>query len=82
MSGLIPAHAGKTVVAGEDVAEAGAHPGSRGENRPFKQPQGRVVGSSPLTRGKHAGHGLGGLVAGLIPAHAGKTALSSSSPTR
>ena len=32
-------------------------------------------GSSPLTRGKHSGPGMGAVVEGLIPAHAGKTCL-------
>ena len=31
------------------------------------------AGSSPLTRGKHSRARLSSLVAGLIPAHAGKT---------
>ena len=71
--GLIPAHAGKTMLVSPSMPHTSAHPRSRGEN-------GRLifwclsqVGSSPLTRGKlHRRGGLEGL-AGLIPAHAGKT---------
>ena len=71
--GLIPAHAGKTH--GFRAASGGpwAHPRSRGENLATTDLTEFQMGSSPLTRGKHAveeGHALGG---GLIPAHAGKT---------
>ena len=52
-----------------------AHPRSRGENSGARSGLIRANGSSPLTRGKrgellYVGHG-----AGLIPAHAGKTAV-------
>ena len=71
--GLIPAHAGKT---GSNPARAGtrrAHPRSRGENLAGAGGLIAVWGSSPLTRGKHLqAHGIDPL-AGLIPAHAGKT---------
>ena len=72
-SGLIPAHAGKTVpTMVTDQAEA-AHPRSRGENAP---PDGIVdpdAGSSPLTRGKRRLPLSTYQACGLIPAHAGKT---------
>ena len=73
MVGLIPAHAGKTRVLGEEPAPVEAHPRSRGEN------DGRLIaplfggGSSPLTRGKRQSGVLHGLFGRLIPAHAGKT---------
>ena len=79
--GLIPAHAGKTQGITARPHFGTAHPRSRGENdsRPnaFMTP----FGSSPLTRGK-----LGVLVSclidpGLIPAHAGKTRPTRSTPT-
>ena len=53
--------------------EVRAHPRSRGENDnqvPSKEVQ---SGSSPLTRGKQQGRRRQRHVAGLIPAHAGKT---------
>ena len=71
--GLIPAHAGKTLVADDMHFSVPAHPRSRGENQAITQPLVFVGGSSPLTRGKHPTLQamLGG--DGLIPAHAGKT---------
>ena len=74
---LIPAHAGKT----EDVARSRprrwAHPRSRGENGLLDDEEVGAEGSSPLTRGKHQAPDLGCERAGLIPAHAGKTAADS-----
>ena len=70
---LIPAHAGKTLAHQVQVLKAQAHPRSRGENKTPQPPGPRWWGSSPLTRGKllqAEGHTL---IAGLIPAHAGKT---------
>ena len=51
----------------------GAHPRSRGENERGQSSFVRVIGSSPLTRGKLDGDAA--LLGGdrLIPAHAGKT---------
>ena len=70
---LIPAHAGKTVWVTPRRPSATAHPRSRGENR-FSPPLWPdVSGSSPLTRGKHAGVRRRPGSRGLIPAHAGKT---------
>ena len=72
---IIPAHAGKTTgVSGTDDGD-GDHPRSRGENPLSSRSTRQNAGSSPLTRGKldkvrgHQGHG------GIIPAHAGKTAV-------
>ena len=70
---LIPAHAGKTVRGARPHSTPEAHPRSRGENILGCQLRIGRPGSSPLTRGKHAGlRGLRGY-RGLIPAHAGKT---------
>ena len=71
--GLIPAHAGKTIVSSSSWAAMPAHPRSRGENLDTSFGGEVVLGSSPLTRGKrlpprHRLH-----ADGLIPAHAGKT---------
>ena len=73
--GLIPTHAGKTVDSWSIAGTRWAHPHSRGENVSVPLIQVATLGSSPLTRGKldkvrgHQGHG------GLIPTHAGKTAI-------
>ena len=74
---LIPAHAGKTVGRTNIHRASRAHPRSRGENGLFLFP-GFVfcfvlLGSSPLTRGKHRGEWTPGYGVRLIPAHAGKT---------
>ena len=77
LDGLIPAHAGKTSneVIGSPVFRA--HPRSRGENCDHEARFHRSLGSSPLTRGKlRLGHD-GRAGRGLIPAHAGKTSMSS-----
>ena len=51
-SGLIPAHAGKTLE-GNPVGWVGeAHPRSRGENTADDALTAQPAGSSPLTRGK------------------------------
>ena len=71
--GLIPAHAGKTFWLGTRLTSNSAHPRSRGENPTRSTARTASTGSSPLTRGKRAVvFPLAGL-AGLIPAHAGKT---------
>ena len=76
--GLIPAHAGKTDLGGGGGHERGAHPRSRGENGVESHTIAHGLGSSPLTRGKHAGGHAAAVGPGLIPAHAGKT---SATPT-
>ena len=50
---LIPAHAGKTVAAVMGSRRDAAHPRSRGENIAASLAAVSMVGSSPLTRGKH-----------------------------
>ena len=71
--GLIPAHAGKTILLTERKVSAWAHPRSRGENLPFPDYECLKYGSSPLTRGKLQPSALLGCCQRLIPAHAGKT---------
>ena len=73
MRRLIPAHAGKTGLQGQDVRSVKAHPRSRGENSRRTRTLSRRSGSSPLTRGKRVAFGQEGGSARLIPAHAGKT---------
>ena len=73
LQGLIPAHAGKTVLLVGGHSPAGAHPRSRGENRSGGRRRRPRWGSSPLTRGKHVEEHRDDIGVGLIPAHAGKT---------
>ena len=79
---LIPAHAGKTFPVSTPFQSGAAHPRSRGENdfRFF----GTLPpnGSSPLTRGKPLVQARRIREEGLIPAHAGKTSVSSFSVCR
>ena len=53
--GLIPAHAGKTSSGTQSLLIVTAHPRSRGENACAPSFNAHSGGSSPLTRGKHAG---------------------------
>ena len=73
VTGIIPAHAGKTAVIASHAVCRGDHPRSRGENRHAHHLDVNGLGSSPLTRGKRncKTYVLG--VRGIIPAHAGKT---------
>ena len=81
---LIPAHAGKTTCLGLRTSATPAHPRSRGENAARRLQGRRPGGSSPLTRGKPRTGFWSGATTGLIPAHAGKTRMrtSSISPSR
>ena len=76
---LIPAHAGKTLGAYIPEAIKAAHPRACGENRPLLAPYVPLGGSSPRMRGKlrELRHRLRDR--GLIPAHAGKTRVTSRS---
>ena len=76
---LIPAHAGKTPAGKAVACPTWAHPRSRGENPRALDRAPDLGGSSPLTRGKRCVCRVDGVVQGLIPAHAGKTGISSSS---
>ena len=80
--GLIPAHAGKTQRIVAPGSREPAHPRSRGENEPAPLRRGIALGSSPLTRGKLKKAKLSGAASQLIPAHAGKTASSTSESVR
>ena len=73
---LIPAHAGKTQSPHWCAGLTKAHPRSRGENYNQQIIIYRELGSSPLTRGKRSKLGQPFTCARLIPAHAGKTPLS------
>ena len=77
LNGLIPAHAGKTKITDAFTAAPPAHPRSRGENVELCVEAEKKAGSSPLTRGKLDNLTIGEVITRLIPAHAGKTSLSS-----
>ena len=71
--GSSPLTRGKPPGGGQPPPRPGAHPRSRGENTCWPSTRSISRGSSPLTRGKlELGH-LADQLAGLIPAHAGKT---------
>ena len=71
--GLIPARAGKTSERSRDRRATGAHPRAGGENIPGERGVVLEGGSSPRGRGKLIGEPVDKLLAGLIPARAGKT---------
>ncbi len=73
LTGLIPAHAGKTALASPRPWRSWAHPRSRGENAREDAGIPWFKGSSPLTRGKLVDAVTTAVENGLIPAHAGKT---------
>ena len=75
-TGLIPAHAGKTVQAENPNSQHRAHPRSRGENGRIMADTTSGAGSSPLTRGKRPLPSREEAGGRLIPAHAGKTSAS------
>ena len=77
--GLIPAHVGKTKRMAAVSQRIRAHPRSRWENTNVYRLNIGCDGSSPLTWGKLAGHHDHHRIAGLIPAHVGKTAASAAS---
>ena len=70
---LIPARAGKTSFMSFPSWVGAAHPRACGENLDLADPASFPLGSSPRVRGKLPHVLRGRLVAGLIPARAGKT---------
>ena len=70
---LIPARAGKTGSGGGSTRRSTAHPRAGGENDQGAPDHGWPVGSSPRGRGKPGSAMRPVMVAGLIPARAGKT---------
>ena len=73
VTGLIPAHAGKTRARTDLPLAPWAHPRACGENRNWSRIISRKSGSSPRMRGKPRETLLHVCGQGLIPAHAGKT---------
>ena len=72
-TGLIPAHAGKTLCLTICYLTRQAHPRACGENVFTKSHAEDQRGSSPRMRGKRSPPRPGWRHRGLIPAHAGKT---------
>ena len=77
---LIPARAGKTVRLPHRRYRRRAHPRACGENTLRTLAQASGPGSSPRVRGKHELARISDALGRLIPARAGKTSSSSSSP--
>ena len=73
--GSSPLTRGKLAPLWVALAAAVAHPRSRGENSKLQAALNEGRGSSPLTRGKLSQTISSAWNAGLIPAHAGKTAV-------
>ena len=78
MLGLIPAHAGSTLTSVIWQEMSRAHPRSRGEHRAKLHDSTKRLGSSPLTRGALCAADALVERPGLIPAHAGSTAQTTS----
>ena len=76
---LIPARAGKTPQSSRAAPLFAAHPRAGGENPGWDAPLGDYRGSSPRGRGKLPDFNCVDGIFGLIPARAGKTAVSSTS---
>ena len=75
---LIPAHAGKTGVGRRINQDAWAHPRACGENETPAGISREISGSSPRMRGKHQRNRRCRRRPRLIPAHAGKTIVTTS----
>ena len=79
---LIPARAGKTSSSRSGRTYRRAHPRAGGENTFFSNVVISPCGSSPRGRGKHCEPVECGVIAGLIPARAGKTRTAEPCRTR
>ena len=79
-NGLIPARAGKTHAKSEDAGKTAAHPRAGGENNVGSFERHSLAGSSPRGRGKLMRRTMRVCAGRLIPARAGKTSRSESSP--
>ena len=72
-SGIIPALAGNTQPEKPVLVQRRDHPRSRGEYKAVRIAGPNPSGSSPLSRGIHAGRRRASAAAGIIPALAGNT---------
>ena len=73
VTGLIPAHTGKTVIGVTAWMTLRAHPRAYGENQGEEYKDICAWGSSPRIRGKLNSAPVQNTPTGLIPAHTGKT---------
>ena len=71
--GIIPAHAGLTLIKRGDLDKMRDHPRACGAHMPFTQDILSAAGSSPRMRGSHGFCDADVRVMGIIPAHAGLT---------
>ena len=71
--GIIPAYAGSTRLIISTFHSSADHPRIRGEHCPASRKRPRSTGSSPHTRGAHAGGVTEYKAGGIIPAYAGST---------
>ena len=70
---IIPAHAGQTAPARDATRRSSDHPRACGANSSGAFSMIRLIGSSPRMRGKRVGSVPVGILARIIPAHAGQT---------
>ena len=71
--GIIPAHAGLTLIKRGDLDKMRDHPRACGAHMPFTQDILSAAGSSPRMRGSLFGSLCKHILKGIIPAHAGLT---------
>ena len=70
---IIPEHAGQTAPARDATSRSSDHPRACGANSSGAFSMIRLIGSSPRMRGKRVGSVPVGILARIIPAHAGQT---------
>ena len=80
ISGITPAHAGKTLLCSSRADTLRDHPRACGENASRPLPERTVSGSPPRMRGKRVCAGIRCRASGITPAHAGKTPSAPSHP--
>ena len=73
VGGIIPAHAGLTLVRWQCQSPTWDHPRACGAHDLYALLDGSVLGSSPRMRGSLSGRAGGSAPEGIIPAHAGLT---------
>ena len=80
--GITPAHAGKTHLSKISCRAPWDHPRACGENQRQSRKTSTKRGSPPRMRGKRSTFPYKKTVAGITPAHAGKTTTASDYPVR
>ena len=79
--GIIPALAGNTRIVDTTQSNHEDHPRACGEHSPRRLPTSSPLGSSPRLRGTRGGVGHGCSFLGIIPALAGNTSTTASTPS-